>query len=301
MIERTTSLNPTLVGLPTKPYQGWWAETFSRLIAHRLSAVALVLLLVLVLSAALAPWIAPYDRFKMDFKALLQTPSAAHWLGTDEAGRDLLSRIMWGGRISMMVALAAVLLSSLLGVPWGMLAAYRGGWLDDVLMRICDAVMAFPSILFALLVVAALGPTIPNLVLTIGLLGAPPYARIARGAVLAERDKEYVVAAHAIGASGWRVTTKHILPNCVAPFVVQISLGAASAVLTEAALSFLGLGVQPPEASWATLLKSGYGFLGHNPWYVTFPGLAIFIAVWSLNAIGDGLRDALDPRMRGAH
>lgn len=285
--------------IPVKIHQNLWRETFARLIAHRLGAVALVVLLLLVLTALLAPWISPFDRFKMDFQTRLAGPSLQHWMGTDEAGRDLLSRILWGGRISMLVAAVSVLLSIAIGLPWGIIAAYRGGWVDDALMRICDAVMAFPSLIFALIIIAALGANLVNLILTIGILSAPPYARIIRGAVLGEREKDYVTAAVSTGARGWRVTTKHILPNCVAPLMVQVSLGAASAILTEAALSFLGLGVQPPEATWATLLKQGYSFMSHNPWYVFFPGVMIFLAVWSLNGLGDGLRDALDPRLRG--
>ncbi len=280
--------------------RGWWSETFARLVRHRLSAIALVVFGLLVAGSVLAPLIAPYDRFEMDFSALLQGPSLHHILGTDEGGRDLFSRILWGGRISLGVALFSVLLSSVIGIPWGMFAAYRGGGIDASLMRLCDAIMAFPGLVFALLVVAALGPSVPNLVLTIGLLGFPPYARIARSAVIAERERDYVTAAVAIGTDSWHIAVRHILPNCVAPLVVQISLGAASAILTEAALSFLGLGVQPPDASWASLLKSGYDYLRHSAFYVTFPGLAIFLAVWCLNTLGDGLRDALDPRLRGA-
>ena len=220
-------VEPTLQQGGKRRHRGWWGETFTRLVHHRLSAIALVVMTLLVLSAILAPLIAPYNRFEMDFTARLQGPSLRHLLGTDETGRDLLSRIMWGGRISLGVALCSVLMSSIIGVPWGMVAAYRGGRVDDTLMRICDAFMAFPSLVFALLVVAALGPSIPNLILTIGILGAMPYARIARSAVLSERPKEYVTAAIAIGAKGSRVVVKHILPNCVAPLVVQISLGAA--------------------------------------------------------------------------
>ncbi len=277
-----------------------WSETAARLLAHRFAAFSLLVLCLLVLGALLAPWISPYDRFKMDFPARLAPPSVQHWMGTDEAGRDLFTRILWGARISLLVAALSVLLSLALGLPWGILAAYRGGWIDDALMRTCDAMMAFPGLVFALIVIAALGPSLQNLILTIGILSAPPYARIIRAAVLGERSQEYVTAAVAMGARGWRVTTRHILPNCVAPLIVQVSLGAASAILIEAALSFLGLGVQPPEASWATLLRQGYGFMGHNPWYVFFPGAMIFLAVWSLNGLGDGLRDALDPRLRGA-
>ncbi|MCC7165273.1 MAG: ABC transporter permease [Anaerolineae bacterium] len=284
--------------IPLQAHRSLWRETFSRLLGHRLGLLSLVILGLLIITALLAPWIAPYDPYKMDFKARLQPPSREHWMGTDEAGRDLFSRILYGGRISLGVAAASVLLSLIIGLPWGIIAAYRGGWVDDALMRICDAVMAFPSLVFALIIIAALGASIGNLILTIGILSSPAYARIMRAAVLGERNKEYVTAAVATGTRSGRLMVRHIMPNCAAPLMVQISLGAASAILTEAALSFLGLGVQPPDASWATLLKQGYSFMSHNPWYVFFPGMMIFLAVWSLNGLGDGLRDALDPRLR---
>jgi len=301
MTEQAITNKPDITRLTTNvpKQQGWWRETWARLLRHRPSVIALIILLTLILMSLSAPAISPYDRFEMDIQARFQGPNLQHWLGTDETGRDLFSRILWGGRISLVVALVAVLLSMVIGIPWGMLAAYRGGLIDDILMRIVDGFMAFPGLVFALLVIAALGPDIENLVLTMGILGAPPFARIARAAVIAERENDYVLAARAIGASGWRVALKHIGPNTVAPMAVQTSLAAASVILTEAALSFLGLGVQPPEASWATLLKQGYGYMSHNAWYVTFPGLAIFLTVWSLNTLGDGLRDSLDPRLRG--
>lgn len=292
--------NSLNLGTAQRVSRGWRSETWRRLRRHRLSVVALIIMGLLVVSAILAPLLPLQDRFEMHTKDLLQGPSVKHLLGTDETGRDLFSRIIWGGRISLMVALVAVIMSTVIGTPWGILAAYRGGIVDDVLMRIIDGIMAFPSLVFALLIIAALGPDLRNLVLTIGILGSPPFARIARGAVLGEREKDYVLAARAAGVPSLRIAVRHIVPNTVAPMIVQISLAAASAVLTEAALSFLGMGVQPPEASWATLLKQGYQFLSHNSWYVTFPGIAIFLTVWSLNALGDGLRDALDPRLRQA-
>ena len=301
MTEQTQSTQQRTARLETtRPQQiGWWRETWDRLLQHRPSVIALIILATLILMSLFAPLISPYDRFEMDIQARFQGPNLEHLLGTDETGRDLFSRILWGGRISLVVALVAVLLSMVIGIPWGMVAAYQRGLIDDILMRVVDGFMAFPGLVFALLIIAALGPAIENLVLTMGILGAPPFARIARAAVIAERENEYVLAARAIGSSGWRVALKHIGPNTVAPMAVQTSLAAASVILTEAALSFLGLGVQPPEASWATLLKQGYGYLSHNAWYVTFPGIAIFLTVWSLNTLGDGLRDSLDPRLRG--
>ena len=281
--------------------RSWLQDTLTRLFRYRLSSISLVILLVLILAAIFAPLISPYDRFEMDFSVRLRGPMLGHWLGTDESGRDLLTRIMWGGRITLGVAILAVLIASGVGIPWGMVAAQKGGVIDDVLMRICDILMAFPSLVLALLIVTAMGPGFWNIVLTIGILQAPHYARVARGAALGERGREYVLASTALGGNNMWIITRHIIPNCIPALAVQTSLAAASVILTEAALSFLGLGIQPPEASWATMLRQGYSYLNYNAWYAIFPGMVIFLTVWSLNALGDGLRDALDPRMRGSN
>ena len=281
--------------------RSWLQETLTRLFRYRLSSISLAILVILILAAIFAPLIAPYDRFEMDFSVRLRGPMLGHWLGTDESGRDLLSRIIWGGRITLGVAILAVVIASGVGIPWGMIAAQKGGVIDDVLMRICDVLMAFPSLVLALLIVTAMGPGFWNIVLTIGILQAPHYARVARGAALGENGREYVLASTALGGNSVWIITRHIIPNCIPALAVQTSLAAASVILTEAALSFLGLGIQPPEASWATMLRQGYSYLNFNAWYAIFPGLVIFFTVWALNALGDGLRDALDPRMRGSH
>jgi len=280
--------------------RSWLQETLTRLFRYRLSSISLAILVILILAAIFAPLIAPYDRFEMDFSVRLRGPMLGHWLGTDESGRDLLSRIIWGGRITLGVAILAVVIASGVGIPWGMIAAQKGGVIDDVLMRICDVLMAFPSLVLALLIVTAIGPGFWNLVLTIGILQAPHYARVARGAALGENGREYVLASTALGGNSVWIITRHIIPNCIPALAVQTSLAAASVILTEAALSFLGLGIQPPEASWATMLRQGYSYLNFNAWYAIFPGMVIFLTVWALNALGDGLRDALDPRMRGS-
>jgi len=280
--------------------RSWLQETLTRLFRYRLSSISLAILVILTLAAIFAPLIAPYDRFEMDFSVRLRGPMLGHWLGTDESGRDLLSRIIWGGRITLGVAILAVVIASGVGIPWGMIAAQKGGVIDDVLMRICDVLMAFPSLVLALLIVTAMGPGFWNIVLTIGILQAPHYARVARGAALGENGREYVLASTALGGNSTWIITRHIIPNCIPALAVQTSLAAASVILTEAALSFLGLGIQPPEASWATMLRQGYSYLNFNAWYAIFPGMVIFFTVWALNALGDGLRDALDPRMRGS-
>src|SRR4051812_14229895 len=270
-----------------------------RLAARRSAALALILLALMVLAGVLAPVIAPYPPTQMHARDRLVGPSLTYPMGTDESGRDLFSRVLFGARISLLAALAASLLALGLGIPLGIAAGYRGGGTDDILMRILDGFLAIPPILLALTVLTALGPGVTNAIVAIGLLGIPLTARVARAAILVERGKEYVLAARTSGNSDFRLIRRELLPNIVPPVILMTSLLAANAILLEAALSFLGLGVQPPDASWGTLLQLGYGYLAHSIWYVTFPGLAICLAVWSLNVVGDALRDDLDPRLRG--
>jgi ABC-type dipeptide/oligopeptide/nickel transport system permease subunit len=270
-----------------------------RLAGRKSAALALLLLAVMVVAGLLAPWIAPYPPTQMHARDRLTGPSLAYPMGTDESGRDLSSRVLFGARISLLAATAASALALCLGVPLGVVAGYRGGLTDDVLMRILDGFLAIPPILLALTVLTALGPGVTNAIVAIGLLGIPLTARVARAAVLVERGKDYVLAARTSGNTDFRLIHRELLPNIVPPLILMTSLLAANAILLEAALSFLGLGVQPPDASWGTLLQLGYGYLSHSVWYVTFPGLAICLAVWSLNVVGDALRDDLDPRLRG--
>ena len=244
--------------------------------------------------------IAPYDPYELHISDRVQGPSAKYLLGTDEAGRDLLSNLLYAGRISLMAATAAEITGVLLGLPFGLIAGFWRGKIDDVIMRFMDGLLAFPSVLLALTIVGLFGSSLRNLIMAIGITFMPVVARIIRAAVIQERYKDYVLAANALGAPGWRIVLRHILPNSFAPLIVQISLGIALAILLEASLSFLGLGVQPPRTSWGVLLAEGYGYITRTFSYVTFPGLFIFVTVWSLNVLGDGLRDTLDPRLRGA-
>jgi ABC-type dipeptide/oligopeptide/nickel transport system permease subunit len=232
----------------------------------------------------------PRDRFAH--------PSFSYPFGTDESGRDLLSRVLYGGRVSILVGLGAVAVSFALGVLPGFVAAYRGGRTDSLIMRFLDGLMAFPGLLLALTVVAMLGPSMINATIAIGVVGAPIVARLTRAIVLVERRRDYVLAARAIGADDRRIAIHAIMPNCVAALVVQASLTMATAIQTEAALSFIGLGIQPPDSSLGSLLYAAYGYISKSGWYMIFPGLAIFITVWSLSVLGDGLRDSLDPRLR---
>lgn len=278
-------------------WRGWSA--LHAVTRRRTAFVGLIIVALVVVAAVLAPVIAPYPPTQMHARDRLQGPSGAYWLGTDESGRDLFSRLLYGARISAVAAAASTALALAIGVPVGLVAGYRGGRLDDVLMRILDGFLAIPPILLALTLLAALGPSQINVILAVGALGVPLSARITRAAVLVERERDYTLAARATGATDRYIMWRILLPNCLAPLIVTASLLAANAILLEAALSFLGLGVQPPAASWGVLLQIGYGYMSHSVWYVTFPGLCIFFLVWSLNVLGDALRDGLDPRLRG--
>src|SRR6266852_4254454 len=262
------------------------------------TSVAALLLILIVLAAVAAPALAPYSPLEMHVPDRFSGPTLAYLLGTDETGRDMLSLILYAARISLTVSVTAETLALLLGVPLGVLAGYRGGLTDDVVMRALDGFLAFPGILLALTIVGMFGVQLQFLILALGIINTPYVARIMRAAVVGERGKDYVLAARALGATIPRIMFRNILPNCLSPLTVQASLGVAFAILTEASLSFLGLGVQPPAASWGTLLQVGYSYIRVTPWYVLFPGLFIFATVWSLSMLGDALRDALDPRLR---
>jgi peptide/nickel transport system permease protein len=252
------------------------------------------------LVCALAPgWIAPADPNALGSTELLAGPSWRHPLGTDEYGRDILSRIVHGARPELLISVVGVLLAVATGVPLGLIAGYRGGIVDAVLMRLQDALLAFPAILFAILVVAALGASQQSIILTVGVVYLPRFARLVRGRVLALKAEDFVVASRAVGAGDGRLLARHILPNCLAAILVQTTLAMAVAVLIEAGLSYLGLGVQPPTATWGTMLKSAQSYPAQAPWYVLAPGFCIFVLVLALNTLGDGVRDRLDPRLRG--
>jgi ABC-type dipeptide/oligopeptide/nickel transport system permease subunit len=225
-------------------------------------------------------------------------PSARYWLGTDDLGRDILSRIIFGARVSLMVGTIAIGIAAVAGVSLGLAAGFLGGRIDGLIMRVMDALLAFPAILLAIALMAVLGPSLENAMIAIGIISIPTFARITRANVLSLREQEFVEAARALGGGGLYLALVVILPNCLSPIIVQASLGVGNAILVEAALSFLGLGVQPPEPSWGSMLAFGRSLLGQAPWYATFSGLAIFVTVLALNFLGDGLREALDPRLR---
>jgi peptide/nickel transport system permease protein len=266
---------------------------------HRPVAVAgLVVIVLFIAVATLAPLIAPYDPIATSWTAIRKAPSAVHWMGTDENGRDVLSRVMFGARASLMAGVVSVLIAAGIGVPAGLLAGFAQGWIDAVLSRIVDAMLACPFLILAIALAAFLGPNLTNAMIAIGVSTAPRFMRVARAATLDASSNDYVEAARAIGNPGWRVAIRHVLPNIVPPVLVQGTLAIAAAIIAEASLSFLGLGQQPPAPSWGSMLNSAQRFLEQAPWLAVFPGLAIFLVVLSFNLVGDGLRDALDPRGR---
>jgi len=257
-----------------------------------------ILTIALLLVALTAPLIAPYDPDVQDTSRRLEPPSKEHLLGLDDLGRDVLSRIIWGARVSLRVGFSVVILASLIGVALGAISGYFGGLLDTLIMRLTDILLAFPGILLAIAMVAVLGPSLNNVVIALATIGWVGYARLVRGQVLKVRELEYVTAAKALGAGSPRVILRHVLPNVMNPVIVMATLGLAGAILSEAALSFLGLGVQPPTPSWGAMLTAGRRYLGLANHLAYFPGAAIMLAVMGLNFLGDGLIDALDPKYR---
>ena len=274
--------------------------TLRRAAGHNLLATAgAVMIVVLLVLALFAPWIAPQDPAHIDLPARLMGPSAAHWFGSDELGRDILSRIIYGARISMLVGTCVVATSLTLGLILGSIAGYYGGFLDRFLnVVVMNAFMSFPGILLAIAFVAFLGPGLFNVVLALSIGGWVGYARLVRAQVLAVKEREFVEAARALGASDLRIIVRHILPNIIQPVIVQAAIGMAGAILAEATMSFLGLGVPPPTATWGSMLNDGRSHLFDAPHLVVFPAVAVMLAVLSFNFVGDGLRDYLDPRSR---
>lgn len=278
---------------------------FSALFTRRAGGVGLVLIVILLLVATLAPWIGLASPTRANLLARMQPPTwtglfspGAHPLGTDELGRDVLSRLIFGSRVTLMVSVIAVMLGGVVGVLCGIMAGYFRGWLDPVLMRLVDIQLALPLMLLALLIVAAFGPSVQNLVVVLALTSWIRYARIIRGQVLSLREQEFIQSAHAIGTSTWRIMWRHILPNVMTPALVVATLELARIIIMDAALSFLGLGIQPPDPSWGRMLADGRVYLSTAWWIVTFPGLAILFTVLSVNLLGDGLRDYFDPKLR---
>jgi peptide/nickel transport system permease protein len=274
------------------------ARAWRRLTQRKSAMFGLAVILILIAVAVLAPWIAPFDPAKQSWNAVRKAPSMLNWFGTDESGRDLFSRVVFGARASLLAGAVSISIALCAGVPIGLLAGYSGGWVDALISRITDAVLAIPFLVLAIALAAFLGPSLTNAMIAIGVTVTPIFIRLTRGQVLAVKVEDFVEASRAVGNSGLRIAVRHILPNILPALLVQATLSIAAAIIAEASLSFLGLGQQPPAPSWGSMLNTAQRFLTSAPWMAIWPGFAIFLAVLSFNLFGDGLRDALDPKER---
>jgi len=283
-------------------HAGPWRRAWRRLRHRKGALVGLVVVLLFVIVALCAPWIAPFDPIETSWSAIRQAPDATHWFGTDEIGRDVLSRVIWGTRASLLAGVVSVTISLSLGIPIGILAGWMsataGGIVDGLISRLVDAFLACPFLILAIALAAFLGPSLTNAMIAIGVSATPVFVRLTRAQVIDVKVEDYVEAARAVGNPPWRIALRHVLPNIAAPLIVQSTLAIAAAVIAEASLSFLGLGQQPPAPSWGSMLNTAKDFIDSAPWMAIWPGLSIFLLVLSFNLLGDGLRDALDPRQR---
>ena len=293
-----TALPGSMPLAEVKPARSEWARTWSALRRNRGAMFGLAIIILLIVCAIFAPRISPYDPMLMGAGKSLEAPSWAHLFGTDKFGRDLFSRVIAGSRLTLFIGCLAVAISCTIGSLLGLISGYAGGKIDNVIMRAVDVMFSFPDILIALSVVALLGPSLRNAVIAVGISAIPWYARVVRGTVMVEGQKQYFEAAESLGAGHTRLVTQHILPNALPPILVLATLGFSTAILSAAALSFLGLGAQPPEPEWGLELALGRDLMRQAWWIMTFPGLAIAITVLGFNLLGDGLREALDPRQR---
>ncbi len=273
-------------------------RAWRRLRRRKGAMVGLAIIVIFIVLALLAPWITPHDPLKQSWSLVRKAPSAIHWFGTDEVGRDLFSRVIYGARASLSAGTISVGIALCIGVPLGIIAGYIGGWVDALISRITDAMLATPFLILAIALAAFLGPSLGNAMIAIGITATPIFIRLTRGQVMTVKVEDYIEAARAVGNPKWRIALFHILPNILPPLLVQATLALATAIIAEAALSFLGLGQQPPAPSWGSMLNSAQRFLTNAPWLAIWPGVAIFLAVLSFNLLGDGLRDALDPKER---
>ncbi len=288
----SASTSPVAVARGESPSR----RALRRFIRHRLALAGFIVVLAFVLVAIFAPWIAPYDPIETSWTRIRRPPSETHWFGTDENGRDVLSRVIWGARASLMAGVVSVMGAVLIGVPLGLLAGLAGGWVDALISRIADAMLSIPFLILAIALAAFLGPALENAMLAIAITASPVFVRLARGMALDAKSTDWVEAARSLGNPPWRTAFVHVLPNIIPPLLVQSTLSIAEAIIAEASLSFLGLGQQPPQPSWGSMLNSAQRFLETAPWLAIAPGAAIFLVVLAFNLMGDGLRDALDPR-----
>jgi peptide/nickel transport system permease protein len=292
------ALTATGGGITTESVETPTARAIRRFKRRKGALLALVVIAIFVAAAVLAPLLSPYDPDLQTWSAVRKAPSVVHWFGTDDVGRDVLARVIFGARASLLAGVISVAIALLVGVPIGLIAGYLGGFIDALFSRITDALLACPFLILAIAFAAFLGPSLGNAMIAIGITTTPIFIRLTRGQVMAVKVEDYVEAARAVGNPHWRIALVHILPNILPALLVQATLSIAAAIIAEAALSFLGLGQQPPAPSWGSMLNAAQRFLVNAPWMAIWPGLAIFLTVLSFNLVGDGLRDALDPRSR---
>ena len=292
MLAAPIQLTPPAVARELSPAR----RALLRLMRRRGAMLGLAIVMIFVLIALFAPLIAPQDPLQTSWSAVRKAPSAQYLFGTDEIGRDVLSRVIWGARASLLAGLVSVSIAMALGVPIGLLAGYMGGWVDGTISRFTDAMLAVPFLILAIALAAFLGPSLTNAMIAIGVSATPIFIRLTRGQVLSVKVEDFVEAARAVGNPHWRIALRHILPNILPPLIVQATLAIASAIIAEASLSFLGLGQQPPAPNWGSMLNTAKNYVDNAPWMAVWPGVSIFLLVLSFNLLGDGLRDALDPR-----
>ncbi len=290
-----TTLNlPAITVTESSPARRAWRRLWRR----KGAMVGLVFVLLFIVIAVFAPIFSPYDPIETSWSAVRSAPSEMYWFGTDEIGRDVLSRVIWGARASILAGLVSVSISMALGIPIGLIAAYVGGWTDAVISRFTDAMLAVPFLILAIALSAFLGPSLNNAMIAIGVSAMPVFIRLTRAQAMQIKVEDYVEAARAVGNPHWRIALRHIMPNVMPPLIVQATLSIAAAIIAEASLSFLGLGQQPPLPSWGSMLNTAKNYMDNAPWMAVWPGLSIFLLVLSFNLLGDGLRDALDPRQK---
>ena len=296
----SVDITPALAGpaadLDVAPAAGRWRQAARKLKRRPAALSGLAVVVFFVLLALLAPWVSPYDPVATSWSAIRKAPSAAHWFGTDEIGRDVLARVVWGTRASLAAGIVSVSISLAIGVPIGLAAGFIGGLTDGLISRVTDAFLACPFLILAIAMAAFLGPSLTNAMIAIGVSATPIFVRLTRAQVINVKVEDYVEAARALGNPPWRIAIRHVLPNVIPPLIVQTTLAVAAAIIAEASLSFLGLGQQPPAPSWGSMLNTAKNYMDQAPWMAIWPGLAIFVLVLAFNLLGDGLRDALDPR-----
>ncbi len=297
-LEAKTEQPVVITQTMNQPKESKIKDFLSILTMNKAAMVGAIIILFYIFVALFAPLLAPYDPYEINLENKLIPPSSDHWMGTDDKGRDILSRILYGSRLSMGIGITAVIFGAFFGIILGLIAGYYGKWIDSTIMRIMDILLAFPGILLALAIISALGPGLINVTIAVGAYSIPLFARIVRGSTLEVKRLEYIDAVRSLGANDFTIIFKHILPNILSPIIVQGTLRLATVILSAAGLSFLGLGAQPPSPEWGTMLSSGRDFLFSAPYIAIFPGLAISILVLGFNIFGDGLRDAFDPRMK---